>query len=146
MNKKQNKITKKYNKKGGVNNPHISNINNNNGFTATLIKSNIVQQPVKNTNLCKMIIKNGKNTTKKHFMPSQFPKLTGLTQKYAIKGKKAEEDNIKSEENTKTKEILEKEILEKARKDVKAIKEKDERQEMYEKAVLQAQKELPNNK
>lgn len=149
MNKRQNK-TKKYSKKGGVNNPNISNINNDNGFTATLIKSNIVQKPVNNSNLCKMIIKSGKNTTKKHFMPSQFPKLTGLTQKYAIKGKKIEETNIeekeKEKEKVKTKEMLEKEILDKARKDVKAIKEKEEKEQMYEKAVLQAQKELTNNK
>jgi hypothetical protein len=144
MNKRQNKITKKYSKKGGVNNPNISNINNNNGFTATLIKSNVVQQPVKNSNLCKMIIKQGKNTTKKNFMPSQFPKLTGLTQKYVIKSKKVQETEAKEKE--KTKEMLEKEILEKARKDVKGLKEQEERQQMYEKAVLQAQKELINNK
>jgi len=140
MNKKQNKKTKKYNIKGGVNNPIISNINSNNGFSATLIKNNMVQKQIKNANLCKMIIKNGKNTTKKNFMPSQFPKLTGLTQKYVSNDKKDNEKTMKLE-----KDKIEKDILDKARKDVKALKEQEERQQMYEKAVLQAHNELTNN-
>ena len=41
---------------------------------------------------------------------------------------------------------IEKDILEKARKDVKALKEQEERQQMYEKAVLQAHNEVTNNK
>jgi len=134
MNRRQTNKTKK---KGGVRNPYINNINNDNGFMATLIKQPVTNQSqTKNPNLCKSIIKMGKNMTRKNFIPSQFPKLTGLTQKYAIKGEKTEKNIKKSEEKE--------EILEQARKDVKAILEKDKKQKMYEKAVLQAQKELLN--
>lgn len=141
MNKRQTNKTKKYWKKGGVRNPLVSNINNDNGFTATLIKKPLTNQSqTKNPNLCKSIIKIGKNMTRKNFIPSQFPKLTGLTQKYAIKGEKTEQNIKSSEIKQKEKE----EILEQARKDVKAILEKDKKQKMYEKAVLQAQKELLN--
>ncbi len=82
--------------------------------------------------------------TRKNFMPSQFPKLTGLTQKYAIRGEKSEQNLKRSEEKALTKQQEKEEMLEQARKDVRAILEKDKKQKMYEKAVLQAQKELLN--
>lgn len=140
----QTNKTKKYKLKGGVNNPAVTNINTNNGFTATLIKTNTNQGQInnKNTNLCKTIFKVGKNTRKKNFIPSQFPKLTGLTQIYSQKAKKKQETiNLKSSDEI-NREILEKEMLEKARRDVKALKEAEEKQSMYEQAVLQAKNEL----
>ena len=105
MNRRQTNKTKKYGKKGGVRNPYTNNINNDNGFTATIIKNPVTNQPqMKNPNLCKSIIKIGKNMTRKNFMPSQFPKLTGLTQKYAIRGEKSEQNLKRSEEKALTKQ------------------------------------------
>lgn len=62
---------------------------NNTGFTETLIKNpiNVTKKNQKKNN-CKKILTNGKKTTRKYFIPSQFPKLTGLTQKYRIKKSK----------------------------------------------------------
>jgi hypothetical protein len=125
--------TNKTKKRGGAKNPAITNINTNNGFSATLVKQNMGQIPVKNSNICKTILKIGKQSTKKNFMPSQLPKLTGLTQRYVAKNKAS----VKKDDTLE----LEKEMLEKARKDVKALKEAEKRQDMYEKAVLQAKSE-----
>jgi hypothetical protein len=49
-----------------------------------LMNPNPVNLALRNNN-CKKILTNGRKTTRKYFIPSQFPKLTGLTQKYKTK-------------------------------------------------------------
>ena len=129
------KITTRKNKviKGGT---------NNNGFTETLLPNQkLTKQKQINkttTNLCKDIFILGKNTTKKNFIPSQFPKLTGLSQVYSQKIKKKEEEKLKKKQEEEKKNAEEQEIIEKAHKDVAGLKEATRKQEIYEKAVIQA--------
>ena len=135
----KNKIQTNKIKKGGVNNPGITNVNTNNGFTATLIKKPVTQSQKKQTNICRTILKIGKNTTKKNFMPSQLPKLTGLTQKYVSK-----QTTTKQEKDKEDKEDIDAKMLEEARKVIKSLREEEEKQKRYEKAILQAKSEYDN--
>ena len=116
----------------------------NNGFTETLLpkqKLTKQNQQSKNSNLCKSIFTLGKNTTKKNFIPSQFPKLTGLSQIYSQKIKKEEEEKLKKKEEEELKAKEKEEIIQKARKDVAELKEAARKQEIYEKAVIEANKQ-----
>lgn len=161
-NNKKNKMIKKINKtnkRGGtsnspVKNPGVNNVNQNNGFSATIIKNNKLNKTNKlpqTNDLCKNIYKIGKNTTKKNYVPSQLPKLTGLSQKYAVKkelvASNEEKDEEKEREELKEREEqMKQEIKEKAQKDVAAIKDAEKKQRLYEEAVLEAEKEYELNK
>ncbi len=158
---KRNKMIRinRTNKRGGasnspVRNPGINNVNQNNGFSATIVKNNKLNKTNKlpqTNDLCKNIYKVGKNTTKKNYVPSQLPKLTGLSQKYAVKKElvvsNEEKDEEKDEEKLKEREEqMKREIKEKAQKDVAAVKDAEEKQRLYEEAVLEAEKEYELNK